>query len=108
MNQQLAAGEAGMTRTEGGLIVPTTAVGRRQRTIGSDVVKKIRRAINELKPEGLAFLPVCTDCGGLVVISREGKIVETVEDVDGTKKDAPGGEVVFKCKCSDRRVVARR
>jgi hypothetical protein len=69
--------------------------------------KKIRRLVLDLKAEGLVPLIACTDCGGLVALALEDRLVESFSALDketGEMKDrqAGGGRPVMKCKCSDR------
>jgi hypothetical protein len=78
--------------TDSGLLVPASAVQRKRKVLPKEKAKLIRRMFIEMPAEKLTALFACTECNTPVSFGTVNKILTRV----------PGGELVLRCKCSDR------
>lgn len=85
---------SGSVRTESGLIVPASAVEKKQRVFPKDKFKFLRRFLREMDGEGVFPMLVCSDCGERIKLELVNRLI--VEN--------NGGEPILVCSCSDRAV----
>jgi hypothetical protein len=81
--------------TPSGLVVPASAVAKRQRTLAPGAFKKMRRFVREMKDEGIGALLACPACKTQLELVLEGTI----------RSDRPGGVPVLRCGCTEWRAL---
>lgn len=98
----------GLAETQSGLVVPSDAVAKTQRTLDNETFKKLRRLVREAKDNHLGTVFICTECKQPVELKQVDRIIETASTiVDGKMepRNAPGGRLMIECKCSEWHVL---
>ncbi len=81
--------------TDAGLVVPRSAVQRKRKALPAATMKVIKQFLLAMPAEEMTAQLLCTSCKTGISFGTVNKILT----------GQPGGELVLRCKCSDRVVV---